>query len=364
MAVPENIITASDIDAALSQELVTRFRQDYDRLAELMGIIGVERRAAGTALYQLTASGSLNNSASANEVVTTYAKTTDEALVSGKTYYTRSGSGTTASPYVYTAVGTTALNVSNIGTYYERTDTLVNLSSSSGTGYVEGDEVALSHYTVSKTPVGDISPIPYRKMTTAKAILQDGYEGAVLKTDAKMLAQVRSQVITSFFSYLANGTATPTGTIAGLQEALALTDAKVQDNMETNDDNTDAPMVHFVNRTDIAAYLANATISTQNIFGMTYIQNFLGVENIFVTNKVSSGTLYATSAANLHAYGIDFDALSRGGLAYEVEDSGLIGVAHTGAYDHASAETNVMCGLLLFAENLAYIGKTTFTPDA
>lgn len=305
MAVPENIITASDIDAALSQELVTRFRQDYDRLAELMGIIGVETRAAGTALYQYTVSGSLNNSA----------------------------------------------------------DT-TNNTGSSGTAYIEGDYVNLSKYTVTKTPVGDISPIPYRKMTTAKAILQDGYEAAVLKTDAKMLAQVRSQVITSFFSYLANGTATLTGTIAGLQEALALTDAKVQDNMETNDDNTDAPMVHFVNRTDIAAYLANATISTQNIFGMTYIQNFLGVENIFVTNKVSSGTLYATSAANLHAYGIDFDALSRGGLAYEVEDSGLIGVAHTGAYDHASAETNVMCGLLLFAENLAYIGKTSFTQDA
>ena len=305
MAVPNNIITSQDIDAALSQEFVANFKQDYDRLAELMGIFGVETRAAGTALYQLSVTGTLNNSA----------------------------------------------------------DT-TNNTGSSGTAYIEGDEVALSHYTVSKTPVGDISPIPYRKMTTAKAILQDGYEGAVLKTDAKMLAQVRSQVITSFFSYLANGTATPAGTIAGLQEALALTDAKVQDNMETNDDNTDAPMVHFVNRTDIAAYLANATISTQNIFGMTYIQNFLGVENIFVTNKVSSGTLYATSAANLHAYGIDFDALSRGGLAYEVEDSGLIGVAHTGAYDHASAETNVMCGLLLFAENLAYIGKTSFTQDA
>lgn len=305
MAVPTNTITANDIDSALSQEFVANFKQDYDRLAELMGIFGVETRAAGTALYQLAVTGTLNNSA----------------------------------------------------------DT-TNNTGSSGTAYIEGDYVNLSKYTVTKTAIGDITPYPYRKMTTAKAILQDGYEAAVLKTDKKMLSQIRAQIIQQFFTYLANGTAVPSGTIAGLQEALALTDAKVQDNMETNDDNTDAPMVHFVNRTDIAAYLANATISTQNIFGMTYIQNFLGVENIFVTNKVSSGTLYATSAANLHAYGIDFDALSRGGLAYEVEDSGLIGVAHTGAYDHASAETNVMCGLLLFAENLAYIGKTSFTQDA
>lgn len=46
-----------------------------------------------------------------------YAKTEDVALVDGKTYYTRSGSGTTESPYVYTAVATPV--VGSIGSYYE-----------------------------------------------------------------------------------------------------------------------------------------------------------------------------------------------------------------------------------------------------
>ena len=64
------------------------------------------------------------------------------------------------------------------------------------------------------------------------------------------------------------------------------------------------------------------------------------------------------------AYGIDFGELSQGGLVYQTESNGLIGVAHKGAYDHASAETNVMCGLQLIAENTGYIGKFTFTPDA
>jgi hypothetical protein len=268
-----------------------------------MGIFGVSTRAAGVALYQYTVSGALNN-----------------------------------------AAGT---------------------DSSSGTAYVEGDEVALSKYTVTRTPIGDLSPVPYRKMTTAKAILQDGYEKAVIATDNKMLAQIRAQIINQFFSTMANGTATQgTATIAGLQECLALMDAKVLDNMETNGDETDAALVHFVNRQDIAAYLANAAISTQTAFGMTYIQNFLGVQNIFVTNKVASGTAYATSAANIHAYGIDFAELSQGGLVYQTESNGLIGVAHKGAYDHASAETDVMCGLQLIPENTGYIGKFTFTPDA
>lgn len=48
-----------------------------------------------------------------------YSLTSDVALASGKTYYTRTGSGTAQSPYVYTAVETP--DVSDIATYYEVT---------------------------------------------------------------------------------------------------------------------------------------------------------------------------------------------------------------------------------------------------
>ena len=49
--------------------------------------------------------------------INVYELTSDVALVEGKTYYTRSGSGTTESPYVYTPVETP--DVSDIATYYE-----------------------------------------------------------------------------------------------------------------------------------------------------------------------------------------------------------------------------------------------------
>lgn len=48
-----------------------------------------------------------------------YAKTSDESLVEGKTYYTRSGSGTTQSPYVYTPVASPA--AASLSSYYEMT---------------------------------------------------------------------------------------------------------------------------------------------------------------------------------------------------------------------------------------------------
>lgn len=303
MAAKTNIIKAEDIDGALSVEFIKHFRGDYDRLAEIMGIFGVETRAAGTALYQYTVSGSLNNAA---------------------------------------------------------TD-----ASSSGTAYVEGDEVALSKYTVSKSSIGDLAPIPYRKMTTAKAILLDGYEKSVLATDAKMLSQIRAQIINQFFTFLMNGTGRPdeSATVNTLQKALAYGDAALENAMETNGDTSDGRFVHFMSRNDAAAYLANASITTQTLFGMTYLENFLGVERVFLTNKVTDGLVFALPAENIHAYGIDFGELLRGGLVYQVDSNGLIGVAHKGAYDYASAETDVMTGLQLVPEVLDYIVISQFAGD-
>ncbi len=342
---PKNIITSTDIDAALSVEFIKNFNGDYDRLAEILGIFGVSTRAAGTALYQYTVSGSLNNGV--------YAATSDQAVVEGKIYYTRSGS---AGSYVYTKVASP--KTADIATYYELTE-------SSGTAYEEGTQVALSNYTVSKSPIGDLSPVPYRKMTTAKAILQDGYEAAVLKTDAKMVSQIRAQIIGQFFAFLANGTGAPAEgvTINTLQKALAYADAALENAMETNGDQADGAFVHFINRNDAADYLANATITTQTMFGMTYIQDFLGVQNVFLTNKIAAGDVYVTHADNIHAYGIDFGELADGGLVYQIGSNGLIGVAHKGAYDYASAETNVMTGLQLIPEVLDYIVKATINPS-
>ena len=42
------------------------------------------------------------------------------------------------------------------------------------TTVAEGDEVPLSEYEVEKTPVASITVKPYRKLTTAQAILKGG----------------------------------------------------------------------------------------------------------------------------------------------------------------------------------------------
>lgn len=222
----------------------------------------------------------------------------------------------------------------------------------------EGDEVPLSEYEVEKTPVATITVKPYRKLTTAQAILKGGYENAIAKTDRKMLSQVRAGIISDFFTFLGKGTGTATG--AGLQVAFAQADAELRDTMETNGDAADA-LVHFVNPFDIADYLAGADVTVQTVFGMQYLQSFMGVENIFITNKVTKGTMYVTPIENIHIYAVDFAALGTAGLEYAVQDGSLIGVHHTPAYNRTSAETYVLTGALMIAEIKDYIVKATIT---
>lgn len=226
------------------------------------------------------------------------------------------------------------------------------------TSVAEGDEVPLSKYEVEKTPIGEHTVKPYRKLTTAQAILKAGFENAVMRTDAQMVKDIRTDVLKSFFTYLAKGTGTATG--SGLQATLAQIDAKLSDTLETNGDAADR-IVHFVNPYDIADYLGNAQVTTQTVYGMNYIQSFLGVTDIFVTNKVTENTVYATPVENIHVYGVDFASLSQAALEYTTQDGGLVGVHHDANYARTSSETYALVGCDLLAENLSYIVKGTIT---
>lgn len=87
------------------------------------------------------------------------------------------------------------------------------------TEVAEGAEMPLSEYKVAKNQIDPIEVKPYRKLTTAQAILKSGFENAVTKTDSQMVKDVRNAVLADFFAFLATGTGTAEGT--GLQGALA-----------------------------------------------------------------------------------------------------------------------------------------------
>lgn len=302
MAVRDNTIKKADTVAAIEQEMISNFRGQFDKLVETLGMFNIDTVAAGTALYQYSVTGTLNNDAP-----------DEQAPEKG----------------------------------------------SSGTGYVEGDLIALSKYTVTKTPIGEVEFVPYDKLTTAQAILKGGYENAILRTDNKAIKQMRAAVMSKFFTFLGNGTTVvdpAQGTTWGLQEILAYTEAELLDKLEGNDDEG-GTIVHFVNRQDAYKYLANATITTQDLFGMTYLENFLGVENVMLTNKVSAGTVFATPADNIHIFGIDYATLKDTGLEYATDELGLMGIAHEPEYRRASALTHLVRSANFVPEVTDYIAK-------
>ena len=310
MAAPANITDSTAINAAMDQEFIANFQHDMDRLAEILGIFGTETMSAGTVLKMLKVTGELNNAK------------TDASKENG------------------TAA------------------TAVTLGSSSGSSYIEGDEVALSKFNAEWEPVAEVKGVPYRKMTTAAAIQKSGYVNAVLKTDQKMESLLYADVVSQFFTFLATGTGTATG--KGLQACAANVDATLGDTLETNGDST-SRIIHFVSRQDAAEYIGGATITDQSAFGLTYLENFVGLTNVFLTNKVAKGTMYATPAENLHLFGTDFSALAQAGLPYATDADGLIGIAHTPAYDRVSVETNVLTGCTIFPEVKDYIVKGTIS---
>lgn len=301
MAVNPNTQTKTDVVTSLDIEFVRNFQEEYDRFAELVGLFSVETMAAGTALYQYAVTGSL----------------------------------------------------------LDGTDT----KGSSGTSYTDGDFIARSKYTLSKTPIGEVEFVPYAKQTTAQAILKGGFEKSVLRTDRKAQQQLRAAIMGDFFTLLGNGTSTVSpaqGETWNLQQLLAFAAAKLGDVLETNNEETD-DVVHFVNRQDAAAYLGNATITTQDAFGMTYLESFLGARNVVLTNKVAAGTVYATPVENIHVYGLDFASLGSAGLEYETNDMGLVGVHHEPDYNYGSAETFLVRGAKFVPEVTDFIVKGSTT---
>lgn len=302
MAVTPNTIVTADVVTSLDLEFNSNFEKE---IYDFIGRLGLEEpmvMAAGTTLYKLTVTGALNNSATAG----------------------------TPSP------------------------------SSSGTAYVEGDEVALSHYAVTKTPVGELGFKPYRKRTTAAAIQKGGYEQAVLRTDKEMLNNLRTQLLNEFFTDLTTTSGASTATGQGMQKALANMDAKMNDLLETKGFSV-GRCIRFVNPYDIAGYLGAANVGLATLYGMNYLQNFLGVTDIVVTNKVTQGDIWMTPVENIRFFAADFSELSRGGLTYTISDHGIIGVTHEANLARVSTETHVLSALTMMTEYADLVVHGTIT---
>ena len=223
----------------------------------------------------------------------------------------------------------------------------------------EGEVIPLSKYQTTYTPIGEAVLKKWRKVTTAEAISSKGFGQAVNDTNNKMLKDIQKGIRSQFVTFLGTGGATAEG--VGLQAAMA----QVWGKMQVLYEDTAIETVYFMNPLDVADYLGTAQISTQTAFGMSYIENFLGMGTEILASDIPKGKIYATAAENIVLYYIPVTS-SDMAQAFDLtaDATGLIGI-HTGpTYDNLSAETVAASGVGLFAENLGGIVVATISAGA
>ena len=223
----------------------------------------------------------------------------------------------------------------------------------------EGEIIPLSQYATTKTPIGEITLNKWRKAVSAEAIKKSGYDAAVGDTDAALLRDVQKGVRTNMFNFL-NGTITGsiTATGVGLQKALAAGWGKLQVAFE---DDT-AASVFFVNPEDLADYLGGAQITMQTVFGMNYIEDFLGLGTVIASSRITKGTYIATAKQNIIVYYLTMNGDVARAFDLTADELGFIGIKS--GYqneERAQIESLVMDGIQILVEYAGGVVKGTIT---
>ncbi len=211
----------------------------------------------------------------------------------------------------------------------------------------EGETIPLSKYRTEAVTYKEIALKKWRKATSAEAIIDRGYDQAVDMVTDEMLRDVQKSIRKDFFDFLATGE----GAAAGDTFQAALAQAWGQLQVLFDDDGI--ACVYFMNPLDVADYLASAPISIQTAFGMSYVENFMGLGTVILNGSVPKGTIYATARDNLVLYYIPVNGADLNeAFDFTSDDTGYIGIHEAADYTNMTASDTVVCGMELFAERL------------
>lgn len=192
-----------------------------------------------------------------------------------------------------------------------------------------------------------------RKAVPAEDIQKFGFERAVRNTDEVLLKELQKNIRKKLVDNLANATGAVEGT--GLQEALAQGWGAVEVAFE--DDAVET--IAFVNPKDVANYLGQAQLVTQTMFGMKYVEGFLGVNVVFMNALIPEGTAYVTAAKNLNLAFADVGGEMNKAFNFTKDSTGVIGILHDIQHDRLTSETVTISGMVLYAERLDGVVKAT-----
>lgn len=201
----------------------------------------------------------------------------------------------------------------------------------------------------------------YRKNTTAEAIQKSGKDIAVNMTDEKLIKGIRKDIKSDFYTTLTPSTGTATAAGVGLQKTLSAVWGKIQKVFEDEE----VTPIYFVSTDDIADYIGDASITMQTAFGMTYIENFLGLGTVVATPALTKGKVVGTAKENLAGAYVPAgsgDIADTFGLT--ADETGLVGMTHQIVSSNATIDTLAFSGVKFFPELLDAVVVGTVTAAA
>lgn len=223
----------------------------------------------------------------------------------------------------------------------------------------EGETIKLTKVERKLARTIDLILKKYRRNTSAEAIQKVGRNMAINQCDEKLLTKIQKEIKQAFFDILLEGEGTVSGT--GLQATLA----NAWGALNVFHEDEGATAVHFLNPLDVAEYLGNAQITMQNAFGLSYVEDFLGLGTVMVSPRVTKGKTVSTAKENLHGAYIPAnsgDVAATFGLTSD--STGLVGMTHQPITSDATVDTLIMSGVVFYPERLDGVFVGTINPAA
>ena len=244
--------------------------------------------------------------------------------------------------------------------YYETSGTLES-------GKVaEGADIPLSKYARSGQRIASLDWNKWAKETTLEAVTLEGWAEAMDETDKQMVKDIHKQFRTDLVTFLKTGTGKASDGKAVHGATLQSCLANIWGETVVKFENTDATPICFMNPLDIAKYLGTATITNTGTvaFGMTYLENFLGMYPVITLSDVTPGTILCTPRENLHIYYADVAAAT--GFNFQRGQFGYLGVHHEVTYKNMTAQTYAVSALKPFCDYLdrIWVAQIAETVDA
>lgn len=224
-----------------------------------------------------------------------------------------------------------------------------------------GAVIPYSTAAIEKVAFDTLTIEKYAKAVPIEDVNNYGAAIAVEKSDEAFLVELQNKVLTRFYTFLKTGTLTSTETT--WQRALAMAKGNVIDKFNQMS-KTATEIVGFANVLDFYDYLGDKDITVQTMFGLNYVQNFLGYSTLFLLSAphIERGTVIALPVENIDLYYIDpgDSEFAQLGLNYTVEgNTNLIGFHANGNYSTAVGESFAIMGMTLWAEYLDGIAVVT-----